>query len=229
MKPWKRVDTVNLPGGEALYLYRRGDEFSMRGDGFELMNSRVHGSEEALARLACQGLFGRPRARVLIGGLGMGYTLATALQALDAGCQITVAELVPAVVRWNRGPLAHLAGHPLSDSRVTVRETDVLVAMRSAEPVYDAIILDVDNGPDGLTRRENDRIYGASGLKAAAAALRPGGVLAVWSAAPDERFTARLRRAGFAVEIRRAPADGRSGKGRPVIWLARRGPGMTGS
>lgn len=224
MNPWKRIDAASLPDGDVLYLYRRGDEFSMRGDRFELMNSRLHGSEEALARLACLRLLGRSRARVLIGGLGMGYTLAAALKALDADCRITVAELVPAVVGWNRGPLAHLAGHPLSDRRVTVRETDVLLAMISAEPVYDAIILDVDNGPDGLARRENDRLYGVSGLQAAAAALRPGGVLAVWSAAPDERFTARLRRTGFAVDVHRVPADGRSGNGRPVIWLAQRGP-----
>jgi spermidine synthase len=224
MKPWKRVDTARLPGGDVLYLYRRGDEFSIRGDGFELMNSRVHGSEEALGRLACQRLRGRPRAQVLIGGLGMGYTLAAALQALDAGCRITVAELVPAVVRWNQAPLAHLAGHPLADNRVTICETDVLLAMRSVTALYDAVILDVDNGPDGLTRRENDRLYGVSGLKAAAAALRPGGVLAVWSAAPDARFTARLRRTGFAVDVQRVAADGRRGNGRAVIWLAHRDP-----
>ena len=223
MKPWKRLDTAMLPGGEGLYLYRRGDEFSIRGDGFELMNSRVHGSEEALGRLACLRLRGRPRARVLIGGLGMGYTLAAALQVLDAGCRITVAELVPQVVKWNRGPLAHLAGQPLSDNRVTVCETGVLRAMRSVEAPYDAVILDVDNGPDGLTRRENDQIYGLSGLKAVAAALRPGGVLAVWSAAPDARFTARLRRTGFAVEVHRVSAVGSGANGRAVIWLARRG------
>lgn len=224
MKPWKRLETARLASGETLSLHRRGDEFSMRGDGFELMNSRMHGSEEALARLACRRLIGRPLARVLIGGLGMGYSLAAALNVLGAGCRITVAELVPAVVEWNRGPLAHLAGHPLFDSRVVVIETDVHLVINAAGSAYDAVILDVDNGPDGLTRKQNDRLYGMHGLKAAAAALRPGGVLAVWSAAPDKAFTKRLRRAGFAVDVVRVPAGGRSGNGRHMIWLAERGP-----
>ena len=185
MIPWKTIDAATVPGsGESLQLRQRGDEFSIRGNRYELMNSRMHGSEETLATLACQAIAGRPRPRILIGGLGMGYTLAAALAQLSNDSRVTVAELVPAVVQWNRGPLAHLAGHPLKDARVRVVEIDVAVCLRTDEAVYDAVILDIDNGPDGLTRRENDWIYGHHGVRAIHAALRPNGVLTVWSAAP---------------------------------------------
>ena len=221
MIPWERIDSAAVPGsGETLHLYKRGDEFSIRGDGFELMNSRLHGAEEGLARLACQRIRKRSPAKVLIGGLGMGFTLAAALQQLHAGCRVVVAELVPAVVAWNRGPLAHLAGHPLVDTRVTVREIDVAAALRSSTAAYDAIILDVDNGPDGLTRSENDRLYGAKGLRTAFRALTKGGVLAVWSAMPDQAFTRRLHQAGFTVEETPVPARNRRKGGRHIIWLA---------
>ena len=221
MIPWRQIDTAVVPGSDArLQLYRRGDEFSIRGDGFELMNSRLHGSEEILARLACQRIQDRAQSRVLIGGLGMGFTLAAALEELPADSRVAVAELVPAVVRWNRGLLAHLAGQPLADSRVTVREGDVAEILRTADAQYDAIILDVDNGPDGLTRSENDRLYNRNGLQAALSALRSGGVLAVWSSAPDTAFTDRLRRAGFQVAERIVAARGRRRGGRHVIWLA---------
>ena len=221
MIPWQRIDTAAVPGsGEKLDLYRRGAEFSIRGDGFELMNSRMHGSEETLARLACRRIQHRSRIRVLIGGLGMGFTLAAALAVLPADSHVVVAELVPAVVAWNRGALAHLAGRPLADERVSVREVDVAETIAASRKEFDAIILDVDNGPDGLTRPENDRIYGLRGLTAAHAALRTGGILAVWSAAPDRAFALRLRQADFQVEERSASGRNRRKGGRHMIWLA---------
>lgn len=221
MIPWQRIDTTAVPGSdEKIHLYQRGEEFSIRGDGFELMNSRLHGSEEALAQMACRRLGRRSGLQILIGGLGMGFTLAAALVEIDTDSRVTVAELVPAVVRWNRGPLAHLAGQPLVDSRVTVREADVAEILRAVDAQYDAIILDVDNGPDGLTRGENERLYDRKGIQAALSALRCGGVLAVWSAAPDNTFSDRLRRAGFQVEERIVAARGRRSGGRHVIWLA---------
>jgi len=221
MIPWRRIDTAAVPGSEEkLHLCQRGDAFSIRGDGFELMNSRLHGSEETLARLACRRIQDHSRPRVLIGGLGMGFTLAAVLAEADGASRVTVAELVPAVVRWNQGPLAHLSGHPLADRRVTVRETDVGQILQAAEAAYDAVILDVDNGPGGLTRPENDRLYGSGGLRAAFTSLVDGGVLAVWSAAPDRGFTERLRRTGFQVEETRVAARGRRRGGRHTIWLA---------
>lgn len=221
MIPWQLIDRATVPGsGQHLRLYRRGEEFSIRGDGFELMNSRLHGSEEALARMVCRQLRRRPGLRILIGGLGMGYTLAAALRELDPHSRVTVAELVPAVVRWNHGPLASLAGQPLEDGRVTVLEADVSEIIAAADATYDAVILDVDNGPHGLTRSGNDRLYTREGLTAALASLRPGGVLAVWSAAPDNAFVDRLKRAGFRVEEKPVAAQGRRKKGQHIIWLA---------
>ncbi len=222
MIPWKHLDSAKVPGGEGeLKLYQRDQEFSIRIDGCELMNSRMYGSEDALAELACARVTDRARARVLIGGLGVGYTLAAALRALGPEAVLEVAELVPAVVRWNRGPLSHIAGHPLRDRRARVREVDVGELLRGAQAAYDAIMLDVDNGPDGLTRKANDWLYGASGLKAARGALRPAGVLAVWSAAADRGFAARLRRAGFAVEEVAVRSRARGRGARHTIWLAR--------
>ena len=223
MIPWQRIDTTTIPGStQRLRLLQRGDEFSIRGDSFELMNSRQHASEDALARLACGCLTGRSNLSMLIGGLGMGFTLAAALKEIGADSRVEVAELVPAVVRWNRGPLAGLAGNPLSDGRVTVHETDIAGMLKSAAAVYDAILFDVDNGPNGLTRKENDWLYGPEGLKAAYTALRPGGVLAVWSVAPDSNFSLRLRRAGFSVEEVLSPAREMRKGGRHIIWLASR-------
>ncbi len=221
MIPWKTIDTATIPGSaQKLRLLQRGDEFSIRGDGFELMNSRRHASEEALAHLACGHLTGRPNTSMLIGGLGMGFTLATALKELGPDSRVAVAELVPKVVRWNCGPLASLAGNPLADKRVKVYETDIAGLLKSAEALYDAIVFDVDNGPDGLTRRENDWLYSPEGLKTAHTALRPGGVLAVWSASPDGTFSQRLRRAGFSVEEVLTPARGDRKGGRHTIWMA---------
>ena len=221
MIPWKIIDTAAIPGSaQRLRLLQRGDEFSIRGDGFELMNSRQHGSEDALAHLACGCLSGRSNTSILIGGLGMGFTLAAALKELGADSRVAVAELVPAVIRWNRGPLAGLAGNPLSDKRVTVHETDIAGILKSAVAVSDAIVFDVDNGPNGLTRQGNDWLYGPDGLKAAHTALCSGGVLAVWSASPDSAFPMRLRRAGFSVEEVLTPARKSLKGGRHTIWLA---------
>lgn len=226
MTPWTLLDTAPVPGqhdaGSALRLYRRGEEFSIKAGNCELMNSRVHGSEDALAELGCGRIAGRARPRVLIGGLGMGYTLAAALRQLRDDAEVVMAELVPAVVAWNRGALAHLAGEPLSDARVTVREQDVGAVMRGMLQAFDAILLDVDNGPEGLTRKANDWLYGIEGLDAAYAALRPGGVLAVWSAGAEPVFTQRLYKIGFAVEEVRVRAHAGKRGARHTIWLASR-------
>jgi len=224
MVPWELIDRAPVPGSSAeLRLYRRGDEYSIRLDHNELMNSRMHGSEEALAELACARIAHRVRPHVLIGGLGMGYTTAAALQRVPAEAQVVVAELVPAVVEWNRGPLADLAGRPLEDGRVTVQQADVAKLLRVGDPAYDAILLDVDNGPEGLARKENNWLYGRAGLEAARATLRPGGVLAVWSATPNQTFSQRLREAGFKVEEVRVRARSASKGSWHTIWLAERG------
>ncbi len=224
MIPWELIDSARVPGsGEELRLYRRGEEFSIRVQSRELMNSRLHGSEDALADLACARVADRRRPHILVGGLGMGYTLAAALRRLDSGGRVTVAELVGQVVAWNKGPLARLAGHPLRDRRVTVREVDVADILRAERQQYDAILQDVDNGPEGLSRASNDWLYTPAGLAAAFAALRPKGVLAVWSAGPNRSFAQCLRRAGFKVDEVRARSSGRHGGGRRhTIWIAER-------
>jgi len=225
MIPWELLDSAQVPGNAGeLRLYKRGAEFSIRVESRELMNSRIHGSEDALAELTCARIAERPRPRILIGGLGMGYTLATALHRLGATAKVIVAELVPAVVAWNRGPLAHLAGHPLQDGRVTVREVDVARIIEEGRERYDAIMLDVDNGPNSLTVKSNDWLYARVGLEAACAALRPKGVLAIWSAVPDRVFAQRLRRAGFTVDEVPVRARGPRGGRRHTIWIAERGP-----
>jgi spermidine synthase len=221
MVPWSLIDEAPVPGGQStLRLMQRGAEFSIRLDGNELMNSRLSGSEQALATLSCQRLADRAGARVLIGGLGMGFTLRAALAALGPDAEIVVAELVPAVIGWARGPMAVVFGDSLTDWRVGIREADVGLLIGQGKTTYDAILLDVDNGPDGLTRAGNDALYTAKGLRAAHAALRTGGVLAVWSSGPDAAFAKRLRAAGFAVAEQRARANGARGGARHVIWLA---------
>jgi spermidine synthase len=225
MIPWELLDSAPIPeSGEVLSLYKRGAEFSIRVDSREVMNSRVHGSEDALAKLAYVRIADRPRPRVLIGGLGMGYTLAAALHRLGAEAKVVVAELVPAVVAWNKGHLADLAGRPLEDRRVTVREVDVAQILKDEPQPYDAIVLDVDNGPEGLIRKGNAWLYARAGLDATFAALRPKGVLAIWSVAPDLIFVQRLRRVGFAVEEVRVRARGSLGGRAHTIWIAKRGP-----
>ena len=224
MIPWQLLDSAPIPGNDKrLRLYQRGGEFSIRIDGREVMNSTVHGSEEALAELALGRIVGRSRPRVLIGGLGLGFTTAAALRRLGAGGRVVVAELVPAVVQWNRGPLGQPAGYPLQDPRVTVREGDVAPLLETGRRAYDAVLLDVDNGPEDLTRRSNHWLYTRAGLEAASKALRPGGVLAVWSAGPDPAFSQRLRRVGFEVDEVRVGSRSPRGRSRHTIWLAGRG------
>jgi spermidine synthase len=226
MKPWETLDMAPAPGGGALVLARRGEEYAIRVGGHVLMTSRTHGSEEALAEHGCAPLADRARPRVLIGGLGMGYTVRAALERLGPGASVTVAELVPAVVRWNRGTLAPLAGRPLEDPRVSVVEADVGAVLReAAAKPFDAVLLDVDNGPAALTRPENARLYGGGGLALAHGALKPGGVLIVWSAAPDAAFTRRFREAGFEVQEVETPARGKSGGARHVLFVGRRARG----
>ena len=221
MRPWTQLDAAPIPGGGTLKLMRRGeDEFSITLGHNELMNSRLRGSEEALASLAVERIGQRPDLRFLIGGLGMGFTLRAALAALPADAGIVVAELIPAVIAWARGPLAPIFAGCLDDPRVTLREADVATAIREEPSRYDAILLDVDNGPDGLMVEANDRLYDHAGLSHAKAALRPGGVLAVWSAGPDRSFTQRLRQAGFAVEEKIVRARAGAGGAKHMIWLA---------
>jgi len=219
MVPRILIDTAQVPGGGELRLFRRGDEFSIMLGANELMNSRLSGSEEALATLVCDRLAGKAAPRLLIGGLGMGFTLRAALGRLGGDAAVAVAELVPAVVSWALGPMAAIFDNCLQDPRTVIEEQDVGVLISGAHGSWDAILLDVDNGPDGLTRRENDRLYNATGLDSARSALRPGGVLAVWSAAPDGKFVRRLETAGFAVD--EVIVKARGGRGaRHVVWLA---------
>ena len=221
MIPWSLIDTAKVPGeASELRLKRRGTEFSIMLGAIELMNSRLSGSEEALAKLSCQRIQSLQQPQVLIGGLGMGFTLRAALAELGSEARVTVAELVPAVVAWARGPMAEVFGDSLADPRVTIREVDVGQLIRSAQSAYDAILLDVDNGPEGLTRRSNDRLYDLPGLSAARTALSARGVLAVWSSAPNSDFTQLLRRAGFEVNEVRVRANGTRGGARHVVWIA---------
>jgi spermidine synthase len=221
MIPWKQIDIARVPGSEVeLRLMQRGDEFSMKLGQNELMNSRLSGSEEALATLACRRLEAVKTPHLLIGGLGMGFTLRAALAVLGSKARITVAELVPAVVAWARGPMAELFGDSLIDPRTTIREADVMEVIQSQAAAYDAILLDVDNGPEGLIRKANDALYDPSGLKASHRALRPGGVLAVWSSGPHPKFSKRLRDAGFEVnEVGLRATTKRSGA-HHIIWFA---------
>ncbi len=222
MIPLTLIDTADLPDGGTLRLMHRGaDHFILFGRN-ELMSSRLRGSEEALATLSCEHLAGRPRPRMLIGGLGMGFTLRAALGGLPSTATIVVAELVPEIVAWARGPLAHLFGDSLSDPRVSIEIRDVHACIAEARGGYDAILLDVDNGPDGLIHLANDRLYGKPGLRAAYAALTPGGILAIWSAYPDKAFSDRLHRAGFAVDERKVRATGGRKGAHHIVWLATR-------
>lgn len=223
MLPWIQLDSAPIPGeGGELRLKQRGSEFSIMLGANELMNSRLSGSEEALATLTFERISNRPRPAMLIGGLGMGFTLRAALAVLPGDAKVTVAELVPAVVRWARGPMTEVFEGCLDDPRTAIHEGDVSELIRSSKAQFDAILLDVDNGPDGLTRQSNDRIYDFSGLKAARDALKPGGVLAVWSSGPDPKFTRRLRDTGFTAEAINTRANGKRGGARHVIWLATR-------
>jgi spermidine synthase len=224
MIPWTHLDTAQIPndGGE-LKFSQRGDEFSIKlaGKRGELMNSRVYNSEKVLAQLGCAHIKPHQNAHILVGGLGMGYTLAAALKAVNADSQVTVAELVPEVVEWNKGPLGNCAGNPLQDQRTNLKVGDVKELLTSRQPTFDAILLDVDNGPKGLTHSDNNWIYSEDGLKDIYDILNPNGMLAIWSAGPDYLFTVRLKKIGFRVDTRLVQA--RPGKGtKHSIFLAKK-------
>lgn len=224
MKPTVLLDSAKtLDGENEMRLYKHDGDFSIRVGNVELMNSRMHGSEDALAQIACEEIGYVPKTRILIGGLGMGFTLRAALDMLPADAKVIVAELLPAVVKWNREIFPKLAGNPLEDKRVKVHEDDVVDLIRTGRGGYNAILLDVDNGPQKLFQKDNDRLYNTKGLFDAYAALRPGGVLAVWSSGPDFFFPKRLQKVGFDVEeIKVRARAGNKGGGHHIIWLARR-------
>jgi spermidine synthase len=223
MIPWVQIDKVMVPGAEVeLRLMRRGADFSMMLGTNELMNSRLSGSEEALATLTCRRIEPLKSPHLLIGGLGMGFTLRAALAVLGPNARIVVAELVPAVIAWARGPMAELFGDSLDDPRTSIREADVIDVIRAHPSAFDAILLDVDNGPEGLIRKANDALYDLKGLKAIHRALRPGGVLAVWSSGPNPVFTKRLRTAGFEVNEVAVRATTKRSGARHLIWFATR-------
>ncbi|MGO1462904.1 MAG: spermidine synthase [Marinobacter sp.] len=223
MARFELLGTATIPGkGTQLRLLQRNDEFSIRVTGIsgELMNTRVHGSEDALAALACERIADHTTPKVLIGGLGMGFTLAAALQSLGETAEVTVAELVPEVAQWNLGPLGRASGYPLKDPRTRVYIGDAVQLIKDSPASYDAILLDIDNGPEGHTRKENGWLYTSAGIEAAREALRPDGILAYWSAGQAPAFTERLKRAGLTAEAVTVRAH-RPGKGaKHVIWLA---------
>jgi len=221
LKTRQLIDSAPVPGGDELRLFQRGDEYIIALGGNELMNSRMSGSEEALATMSCARLRDPGSAKMLIGGYGMGFTLRAALAVLGPQARVIVAELVPDIIDWARGPMATLAAGCLDDPRVEIVIADVAATIAAPAAAFDAILLDVDNGPDGLTRPDNDRIYAPAGLAKAKAALKPGGVLAIWSAAPDASFTRRLTAAGFAVEQVSVRARSNGKGARHVIWFAR--------
>jgi spermidine synthase len=219
MLPWIHLGTAIVPGGGELKLLQRGTEFAIMSGSIALMNSRLNGSETALAELACEQVRARPGCSMLIGGYGMGFTLRAALAGLRNDAHIVLAELVPEVLQWARGPMAELTQGCLDDKRVSVREADVGGLIVSARSRFDAILLDVDNGPEAFSRDANAMLYDIQGLKAARRALKPGGLLAVWSAGPDKRFPRHLERAGFSVDERIVRARKNRGL-RHVVWLA---------
>lgn len=219
MIPNELVGTAKVPGGGELRCWRHDGDFSIRIDGIELMSSRVHGSEEAMAELAIERLGSRRNPRVLVGGLGMGFTLARALQLAGPESIVDVVEVVPEIVQWNRELFGHCAGHPLKDPRTRLHMGDVNSRISEVNGLYDVMLLDVDNGPDGLVRGDNDRIYSRRGLDRAWTAMRPGSVLAVWSSRSDDRFSERLERGGFQVQEHRVRARRTKGPVR-TIWIA---------
>ncbi len=225
MKPWELLGEHQTPDGTQLTLMRHDRELVILANGKMLMSSRMHGSEEELATLACQHLASADAPRVLVGGLGLGYTLRATLDLLPATASVVVAELVPGVVEWHRGPLGPLASHPLDDPRVTVTIGDVAVTMRQDTEGFDAVLLDVDNGPDAFTATGNADLYANRGVVAAHAVLKADGVLAVWSAWEDRKFEQRLRWAGFVVTVHRMRARLKRGGPKHTIFIGKRRPG----
>jgi spermidine synthase len=220
LKPWERLGEATIPDGTRLTLTRRDTEYVILAAGHSLMSSRTHGSEEALATLTCARLRKAEAPCVLVGGLGMGFTLRAALDLLPPSATVVVAELVPEVVEWNRGPLGPLAGHPLDDPRVRVEVGDVLATLRANPGRFDAVLLDVDNGPGVLFTSGNGALYGDTGLFSARTALKFGGTLAVWSAFEDRTFSQRLRFAGFTVKVERVRRRAEQRGPRHTIFLA---------
>jgi len=214
------LGTAQVPGGEELRLFRHDRDFMIVLGHNELMSTRKWGSEEALATMSCARIGGRQNPHLLIGGYGMGFTLRAALKVLPDQARVTVVELVPEIIDWARGPMAEFAAGCLDDPRVALIHGDVAPAIAAARGDYDAILLDVDNGPDGLVRADNDVLYSPSGLRAARSALAPGGVLAIWSAAPDPAFTRRLSKGGFKVEEFKVSARSNGKGARHTIWFA---------
>jgi spermidine synthase len=200
VKPFELLAETLTADGTLLKLTRRGDEYFILADGLTLMSNRAHNSEDALARLSCQRACALKKPSVLIGGLGMGFTLRTTLDLLPPAAKVVVAELVPEVVAWNRGPLGPLAGNPLSDQRVRVDIADVADILSSSPAQFDVVILDVDNGPAAFTAEKNADLYAHDGITDIHRALNPGGVVAVWAARQDPKFVHRLRNAGFTAE-----------------------------
>jgi len=219
MRPWELLGEASAPDGTVLTLTRHTAELVILANGKSLMSSRMHGSEEALATLGCRRARTRPAPCVLVGGLGMGFTLRATLDALPSAATVVVAELVPAVVEWNKGPLGPLAHHPLRDPRVQLEPGDVGRLLRAAAERFDAILLDVDNGPTAFTATTNASLYDNAGVAAARAALRPGGTLAVWSASDHRKFEQRLRFSGFRVEVEHVRGRLRKGGPRHTIVM----------
>jgi spermidine synthase len=221
MIPWLQIDTTRVPDADVeLRLMRRGTEFSMMLGQNELMNSRLSGSEEALATLTCKKIEAVKRPHLLVGGLGMGFTLRAALAVLGPDARITVAELVPAVIAWARGPMAEIFGNSVNDPRADIREADVVDIIKASPSAFDAILLDVDNGPEALIREANNALYDLRGLQSIRRALRPGGILAVWSSGPNLAFSKRLRAADFEVNEVNVRATTKRSGARHVIWFA---------
>lgn len=225
MKPWQLLGQAHSPDGTLLKLVRRSDEYIILADGKSLMSSRMHGSEEALATFACQRARTLEQPRVLIGGLGMGFTLRATLDLLPPDAMVVVAEWVPAVVEWNRGPLGPLAGQPLEDKRVRVEVDDVAMTLSSRAGQFDAVLLDVDNGPAPLTASNNAGLYDDRGIATARAALKMNGVLAVWSAREDRKFEQRLRHGRFDIQVERVRGRLKNGGPRHTIFLGHKSPG----
>ena len=224
MDPWITIESTTIPGSDVgLTLSQRNDEFAIRISGVrgDLMNSQMHHSEDALAEFACSRLSTMENAQILVGGLGMGFTLAAVLQIVGVSARVVVAELVPAVVEWNRGLLGRCAERPLDDDRTRIHLGDVADLLQQQSEQFDAILLDVDNGPEAMTHCDNEWLYSLAGLRNIYEALRPGGIVTIWSARADQIFTTRLKKTGFNVQLRRVRA--RPGKGsRHTIFVAQK-------
>ena len=221
MRHWTHLGEAPIPGTQkSLALFKSKDDFHIKvSGGFELMSTRKHGSEDALATLPCAKLKNPDDAHVLIGGLGMGFTLAAALKAVGPDARVTVSELIPEVVEWNRGPLGEFSGFPVNDPRTQIELTDVCELIKDNPATYDVIALDVDNGPEGLTQSSNNWLYTEEGIHAARKALRPNGLLAYWSAGEDKPFRLRLRACGLQVDEKRVFAHGNKGT-KHTVWVA---------